>query len=122
MSLLAEQQSTPEYGPGLLRFRDTATGVGLDLERATTEFEDTLLARAQPLDASGGVPIATPEDLIILNLIAFRAKDQRDLMELLSRSDLDWDYVTGWATRWQVEERLAVLRAAGASDAAEPRL
>jgi hypothetical protein len=54
---------------------------------------------------------ATPEDLVILKLIANRPKDQRDLFELGQLPDIDWSYVEKWAPIWDIEERLKSYRA-----------
>ncbi len=47
---------------------------------------------------------------MVLKLIAFRPKDQRDVMELGKVDELDWAYIERWAPIWGVEERLTNLR------------
>ncbi|MDP6978204.1 MAG: DUF6036 family nucleotidyltransferase [Myxococcota bacterium] len=58
----------------------------------------------------GGLRIATPEDLIILKLIANREKDQIDLIGLCALPDLDWDYVERCAQEWELSELLKRFR------------
>lgn len=48
--------------------------------------------------------------MIVLKLIANRAKDQLDLLGLLELPDLDWAYVESWAQQWEVLEVLDRLR------------
>jgi hypothetical protein len=76
---------------------------------AKTEFQREALRRAA---GSGTNPrVATPEDLIVMKLIANRAKDQIDLLGLAQLDKLDWDYIEHWAREWDVTDRLRVLRA-----------
>lgn len=98
-------------GPDFVRFVSEGEGVTLEVQTAKTEFQREVLRRAA---ASGGPRIATPEDLIVMKLIANRAKDQLDLLGLVRLDGLDWAYVEAWATEWEVAERLHELRAKAA--------
>jgi hypothetical protein len=53
---------------------------------------------------------STPEDLIVMKLIADRPKDHLDLLGLLRLDGLDWTYIEGWVAEWGVAERLRELR------------
>jgi hypothetical protein len=68
------------------------------------------MRRPAPSASIGRERVATPEDLIVLKLIADRPKDRQDLLGLVALPDLDWAYVARWAAEWDVAERLAALR------------
>jgi hypothetical protein len=95
-------------GPDFLRLARGPDDPPIDLQAAKTGFQKEVIRRARP----GRPPIATPEDLIVLKLIAHRPKDIADLRSLIAIPALDWDYVEGWAVEWDVADRLAVLRGA----------
>jgi hypothetical protein len=95
-------------GPDFVRFASVDGRLVLELQAAKTELQDWIIRRA--LHDSRGLRVATPEDLIILKLIANRPKDQIDLIGLCGLVDLDWDYVERWAREWQVSELLEHIR------------
>lgn len=95
-------------GSDFVRFVSDGTGITLEVQSAKTEFQREVVRRA---GAVVGAPrIATPEDLIVLKLIASRPKDQIDLLGLVQLDGLDWAYVERWAAAWDVEDRLRALR------------
>jgi hypothetical protein len=99
-------------GPDFVRFVSQGEGVTLEVQTAKTEFQRESLRRAA---ASGAVPrIATPEDLIVMKLIANCPKDQIDLQGLVQLDGLDWAYVERWAAEWDVSDRLRALRGVAA--------
>jgi hypothetical protein len=98
-------------GPDFLSFVSDDAGVTLEVQTAKTEFQREILRRAA---ARGRPRIATPEDLIVMKLIANRPKDHLDLLGLVRLDGLDWPYVEAWATEWDVAERLRELRAKAA--------
>lgn len=55
-------------------------------------------------------PVATPEDLVALKLIANRSHDLLDALHLALRGGLDWPYIERWCDTWQITDRLAHLR------------
>jgi hypothetical protein len=91
-----------------VRFVSGDRHVVLEFQAAKTELQDRIIGRA--LRDSRGLRVPTPEDLIILKLIANRSKDQIDLVGLCGLLDLDWDYVERWAREWQVSELLQQIR------------
>lgn len=95
-------------GPDFLRLARGPDDPPIDLQAAKTAFQQEVLRRARP----GRPPIATPEDLIVLKLIAHRPKDMLDLRNLIVLNDLDWAYIEAWADAWEVRQRLDILRTA----------
>jgi hypothetical protein len=102
-----EHQPDLPSGPDFLRFVSGSSGVTLEVQTAKTEFQREVLRRAV---ASGRTRIATPEDLIVMKLIADRPKDHLDLLGLVRLDGLDWHYVEAWAAEWDVADRLRMLR------------
>jgi hypothetical protein len=80
----------------------------LKVQTAKTEFQREVLRRAAV--RHDGSHVATPEDLIVMKLIAHRPKDRIDLLGLVALPGLDWSYVERWADEWQVRDRLDTLR------------
>jgi len=95
-------------GPDFARFVSSDGSQVLELQAAKTELQESLLARARVTE--DGLRIATPEDLIVLKLIANRPKDRVDLLSLCGLADLDWGYAERWASRWDVRGLLEEIR------------
>lgn len=95
-------------GPDFVRFRSTDGRVVLELQAAKTSFQFEVIRRAT--HANKGLRVATPEDLIVLKLIANRPKDQIDLFGLAALPSIDWDHVERWAREWNLTEELRRLR------------
>lgn len=77
----------------LLVHRPSATPI--DLSLAWVDFEQAACARAT-LEKFGRVslPVVTLEDLLVLKTVAWRARDQSDVLSLAtSASRIDFDYV-----------------------------
>lgn len=96
-------------GADFIRFTAESNPLVLEVQAAKTELQREIVRRARP--RPGGLPVATVEDLIVLKLIADRAKDQVDLFGLAKLPRIDWPYVEQWSTEWQVLDRLKRLRA-----------
>ncbi len=101
--------ATLPSGPDFVRFVSADGQVVLELQAAKTELRQSLLRRAV---RHGAVSVATPEDLLVLKLIAFRAKDRADIAGLVALPAIDWDYVVAQAGAWGVTERLDRARSA----------
>jgi hypothetical protein len=95
-------------GPDFVQLARDSTDPPIDLQVAKTAYQGEVLRRARA--ASTGVAVATPEDLIVLKLIANRPKDLIDLRNLVALPDLDWAHIERWAAAWDVLDRLAPLR------------
>lgn len=84
------------------------TGMPIDLVMAGPGLEEQFLERARLIDIDGmAVPVASPEDLIVMKLLAGRAKDEADVRAVLAHegSALDVGYVR--TTLRQLQEALA---------------
>ena len=97
-------------GPDFVRFVSADGGTVLEIQFAKTEFQREVIRRAV---VEHGARVATPEDLIVMKLIADRPKDQIDLRGLAALPGVDWAYVERWSAEWGVTDRLRRLHAAG---------
>ena len=110
---VAGYQVTKEHGAGQPSGPDfvrlvSSDGVIVELQVSKTAFQAEVVRRAAPDEE--GTRIATPEDLLVLKLIANRSKDQGDLHGLVTLPDLDWSYVEHWCREWGVLAELTALR------------
>lgn len=70
----------------VLLLRHDATGVDVDLSIAAIAFEFELIDRTASLEVQGVlVPVARPDDLIVMKALAGRARDLADIEGLLAR-------------------------------------
>jgi len=95
-------------GPDFVRFASADRLTIVEIQAAKTALQHEVVRRARA--SSEGIRVATPEDLIVLKLIADRPKDRQDLLGLVALPDLDWEHVERWAAEWDVAEPLAALR------------
>jgi Nucleotidyl transferase AbiEii toxin, Type IV TA system len=111
MGLTVSQTHCAELpsGPDFVRFTTADGGTVLEVQVAKTEFQREVIRRAAEERA---MRVATPEDLIVMKLIADRPKDQIDVHGLAALPDLDWAYIEHWAAEWGVTDRLRRLHAA----------
>jgi hypothetical protein len=107
--VVQQQSADPSRGLDFLRMRHAESGLGLDFETASTDFEESAISRGVILRSDLPVPCATPEDLIVFKLIANRHRDQADLIELVQLPGIDWDYVRKWTAEWELDARLNAL-------------
>jgi hypothetical protein len=91
-------------GPDFVRLESDSSALILEVQAAKTLFQQEVIRRASV--GAAGARIATVEDLIVMKLIADRAKDQVDLFGLVELPDIDWTYVERWAEEWQIRDRL----------------
>lgn len=89
--VLKEHNDSPYLLQGI-----TPDGMHFDIYEAHTDFEKCVLARR--LDT-----YASPEDIIVYKLIAWRSLDQDDIAEILTtQTELDHGYIEKWAWKWDV--------------------
>ncbi len=101
-------------GPDFVRFATSDATVVVELQLAKTALQASVVSRAKV--TPGGVRVASPEDLLVLKLIADRAKDRLDLQGLARLPGLDWSYVEQQCRDWDVLDRLERLRHDRATD------
>lgn len=99
-------------GPDFVRFVRGPADPPIELQAAKTALQQAVIERASH---ATGLATASPEDLIVLKLIAHRPKDLGDLAGLLSLPALDWPYIERRVDEWEVRDRLDRLRAQFAS-------
>src|SRR3989338_6236816 len=79
-----------------------------DIMLAETDYQDWVVQRAKliPMFAMT-VPICSPEDLIILKLIANRRQDLLDIENVLKNpvNQLDQKYLQEWLKYWDLTNR-----------------
>lgn len=80
----------------------------VDVFLAESEFLRSALRRRRVVDLDGReTPLVTPEDLIVLKLVAWRPKDQGDIDDLLLVvGPLDEPYLREWTARLGIRDRL----------------
>ena len=82
-----------------------SAGVRLDIMLADTEFDEMLIARARNVELSPDriVRVCSPEDLVVLKMIAFRPQDQIDVANVVQRQGkkLDDDYILDWLGKFE---------------------
>jgi hypothetical protein len=107
-AIAAQYGEDQPSGPDFVRFESVDPRVVLEFQSAKTRLQDDVIRRAQQDER--GLRVATPEDLIVLKLIANRPKDRIDLVGLTALPDLDWAYVEGCAVEWDLGGRLTEFR------------
>ena len=88
---------------------DRRTGIGLDLLFADDALSREVLRRATPVEIDGvPIPVASPEDLILMKLDANRPTDLDDVIALRDAFDasLDRAYLARMAMRLGIEARV----------------
>jgi hypothetical protein len=95
-------------GPDFIRFANADASVVLEIQVAKTALQHSVVSRA--MSSASGARVATPEDLLVLKLIAYRSKDRIDLEGLVRRPSIDWSYVEKQCKDWDVLDRLDEVR------------
>ncbi len=103
------QQPDAPSGPDFVQLKRGDRPDIVEFQVAKTEYQELVIERAVPV-AGSRLPVATPEDLLVLKLLANRIKDQDDMHRLAQREGIDWAFVEKWAAIWDVTERLENLR------------
>ncbi len=87
---------------------DCDHSVDLDIFLCETDFQRSLLKRRQRVDVEDhSVWIVTPEDLILLKLIANRPRDLVDVSDIrFIQGQLDERYLRHWAASLEITDRL----------------
>ncbi len=93
----------------ILPLENAETGVSIDLAIGESGFEKQIVSRSIPQKIGNGtINVATPEDIILMKLIASRDKDLGDIDGLIAvhGRELDWDYCL--VTAQQLDEALSM--------------
>lgn len=82
----------------VLLFRHEPTGIDVDVALGSLEFEEEAVARAFEVTVAGvTIPLATPEDLIVMKAVASRDQDWLDIDGVLAaHPTLDMRRVRRW--------------------------
>ncbi|XZE20380.1 DUF6036 family nucleotidyltransferase [Pirellulaceae bacterium SH449] len=82
--------------------------VDVDIFLEETEFQRSIMSRRQLVEFEGrNLWFVTPEDLVLLKLIAFRPRDLGDISDIIFvQGELDEKYMRHWASKLGIEERL----------------
>lgn len=83
-------------------------GVDVDVFLAESEFQNALIARRQSLEVDGlKCFVVSPEDLVLLKLIASRPRDLIDVQDILfTQGTLDTAYMRPWAKQLGIANEL----------------
>ena len=93
----------------VLLLRHLPSGVTVDLSLGWLQFERDAMERATTVDLDGVlVPVAIPEDLVVLKAVAWRAIDRSDITELIVRHHAHMDFQRVRATLAQFFEVLEI--------------
>lgn len=94
----------------LVKFRLYVGGHGLDIDvfLAESPYQEELMRRRRRHELQGRqISFVTPEDLVLLKLIAARSRDLGDIDDvLLAKPDIDEAYMRRWAEPLGVAEKL----------------
>ena len=82
----------------MLLLKHTPDGIQVDISLGWLPFEQELIARAKRVRLHNiEFPVPTPEDLLVMKVLAFRNKDMGDIEAVLERSGkLDMQRVRRW--------------------------
>lgn len=83
-------------------------GVDVDIFLAENAFQQEILKRRQLVETpDGSVWLASPEDIVLLKLLASRGRDTMDVSDILfTQGELDREYMQLWAEWLGVSDRL----------------
>lgn len=85
-----------------------ALGIDIDVFLAESSFQESMLARRSQHDIGGKlVWLVSPEDLIVLKVLANRDRDRGDVQDVLfMQGELDREYMRHWTEKLGVRQNL----------------
>jgi len=91
-----------------LRLFVEGNGIDVDVFLAESAFQESVVARRRQAIVDGNqVWLVSPEDLILLKLIAYRPRDIGDIGDVLfTQGQLDLTYLRDWAEQLGLLDRL----------------
>ncbi|MEX2213878.1 MAG: nucleotidyl transferase AbiEii/AbiGii toxin family protein [Phycisphaeraceae bacterium] len=86
-------------------------GVDVDVFLAESPYQQEVLKRRRHVEApDGAVWLVTPEDLILLKMLAYRPRDVADIQDVMfTQGQLDETYLRNWATSLGISDRLVEM-------------
>jgi len=94
----------------LIKLRTYIHGKGVDVDvfLAETPFQKEIIKRRHFVDTvDAKMWLATPEDIILLKLAAYRPRDKLDISDILfTQGELDQAYLRYWSEKLLVTDRL----------------
>ena len=92
----------------LKSFLAAGKSIDVDIFLEETDFQRSVMSRRQLVEFEGKkIWFVTPEDLVLLKLIANRPRDLGDVADVLFvQGELDRVYMHHWATKLGIEDRL----------------
>ncbi len=92
----------------LRTFLEDGLGVDVDVFLAESDFQRSLIERRMRVEVdSQSIFVVTPEDLLLLKLIANRPRDILDVQDLIfTQGQLDESYLRYWAAALEITDRL----------------
>lgn len=83
------------------------TNIPADIVLGGPGLEELFVSRARPQQIAGiAVPVATPEDLIVMKILAGREKDREDVLAILAAQGADLDVASVRQILGMLEEAL----------------
>ncbi len=84
----------------MLLLKHESDGIPVDISLGILPFEEEMIERAARFNVQGvEIPVATPEDLIVMKVLAFRGKDAVDIEAILdANKTIDLDRVRHWVS------------------------
>lgn len=103
---ILQQQPVEEKIPDLVRF--TWDSQLIDLQMSKTDYQDALIQRRKRKIYLGKtIYFASPEDLFVTKILAYRPQDYADLTRLVAAMPkLDLSYIKKWCQFWEIKKRL----------------
>jgi hypothetical protein len=88
----------------VLLMQHVDSGINIDISFGALPFEQEMIERSESFSLGTlKLPIATPEDLIIMKTIAHREKDLRDIQNIMRvRQELDFERIKHWVHEFAV--------------------
>ncbi len=86
----------------VLLLRHEPTGVDVDISLGALPFEEETIGRATRIDVAGvPIPVASPEDLMVMKAVAGRSKDYADIGLILEANPrVDLGRVRHWVSQF----------------------
>lgn len=97
--------SSDQY-PDFMRLK--INNILVDLLIAQIDFQEEIISRAIEFKLlNKNIKVASPEDMIIMKLLADRPRDREDILSIINHhKNLDKQYLQKWSNYWEISEKL----------------